>query len=156
MMSTKARLTLTLLGLGVFPVLASQPHGAVAAQHRTPVRITKFITGSDNVTHAEEIEVQLKGEGSGRAFRELSEKVAATEFRFHRNPPVFFSDWHTAPRHYYVLNLNGREDFELSDGTIVPHYPGHILEAADFTGKGHISRGLGVEDRIALFVSLAK
>jgi hypothetical protein len=33
--------------------------------------------------------------------------------------------------------------------------PGHILLAEDTTGRGHISRGLGSEDRLSLFITLA-
>jgi hypothetical protein len=33
-------------------------------------------------------------------------------------------------------------------------YPGHILLAEDTTGQGHISRALGDEDRLSIFVPI--
>lgn len=61
-----------------------------------------------------------------------------------------------APRRQYVVTLSGRGEVELADGKKIPLEPGHILLAEDLTGKGHISRGLGTEDRISLFIHLAE
>ena len=45
---------------------------------------------------------------------------------------------------------------ELGDGTKVRLHPGHILLAEDTTGQGHISRAIGSEDRISIFLPLAE
>jgi hypothetical protein len=44
----------------------------------------------------------------------------------------------------------------FTGGKKIPIGPGHILLAEDVTGKGHISRGVGTEDRISLFIPLAE
>ena len=54
----------------------------------------------------------------------------------------------------HVVTLSGKGEIELAGGQKIPLGPGHILLAEDVTGKGHISRGVGSEDRISLFITL--
>ena len=82
MRQTAPRITSTVLGLLALFMLGGHPRGEVVAQHRTPVRITKFYTGADKLSHAEEIQVKLTGEGSGTAFREVSEKSPRHQLQF--------------------------------------------------------------------------
>ena len=65
------------------------------------------------------------------------------------------SDWHTAPRRQYVITLSGQGELEVSGGKKIPVGPGHIELVEDTTGKGHITRNFGPEDRIALTIPLA-
>ncbi len=122
----------------------------VAAQSRTPVVATRIFTGPDGLTHAEQVPIDLAGRGS----TELSEMIAVDGLQFRRQSPGYFQDWHNAPRRQYVITLSGRGEVELSGGGTVQLTPGHILLAEDTTGKGHISRGVGTEDRVSLFIPL--
>jgi hypothetical protein len=124
-----------------------------AAQKRPPIAVTRIFTGPDGQTHAEEIVVKmLPGGTSG----ELSEMLKVTGLQFGRTPPDYFVDWHPAPQRQYVITLSGRGEIELVGGKKIPLGPGHILLAEDVTGKGHISRGVGAEDRVSLFIPLGK
>lgn len=128
-------------------------HDIVAGQHRTPIVVTRIYSGADGQTHAEEVNVKLMpGGGSG----ELSEMMKVSGLQFRRQAPNYFQDWHPAPRRQYVITLSGRGEIELNGGRKIPLDPGHILLAEDVTGKGHISRGVGSEDRISLFIPLAE
>jgi hypothetical protein len=51
--------------------------------------------------------------------------------------------------------LSGQGEFEISGGHKVSLAPGNIVLVEDSTGKGHISRTFGTEDRIALNIRLA-
>jgi len=125
---------------------------AAVAQQRKPIVVTRIFTGPDGKTHAEQIDVKLApGGGSG----ELSEMAKVTGLQFRRQAPNYFQDWHPAPRRQYVITLSGQGEVELDGGKKIPLGPGHILLAEDVTGKGHISRGVGSEDRISLFIPLA-
>jgi hypothetical protein len=125
----------------------------VVAQPRTPIVVTRIYTGPDGQTHVEQIDVKLApGGGSG----ELSEMAKVTGLQFRRQAPNYFQDWHPAPRRQYVITLSGRGEIELAGGKKIPLGPGHILLAEDVSGKGHISRGVGTEDRISLFIPLAE
>ncbi len=108
-------------------------------------------TGADGQTHTEEIVMKMMPSGSG----ELSEVITTSGVAVRRQPPNYFQDWHPAPRRQYVITLSGRAEVEVAGGQRVSLGPGHILLAEDLTGKGHISRGVGTEDRISLIVPLA-
>jgi len=132
---------------------ARADHDVVVAQPRTPIVVTRIYTGPDGQTHAEQIDVKLTpGGGSG----ELSEMAVVTGLQFRRQAPNYFQDWHPAPRRQYVITLSGRGEIELAGGKKIPLGPGHILLAEDVAGKGHISRGVGNEDRVSLFIPLAE
>ena len=142
------RIAIVTVALGWVPTLAlvavhwnGETHAA--AQERTPIK----------VTHAEEYDVPLV---APRGATEVSEPVDVTSVQFRRTSPNYFIDWHTAPRKQYVITLSGESEVEIGDGTSIRLHPGHILLAEDLTGQGHISRAVGSEDRISLFLPLAE
>ena len=123
------------------------------AQERTPIKVTRIYTGPDNETHVEEYDVPL---GAPRGATELSEAIDVTSLQFRRTSLDYDLPFHTAPRRQYVITLSGESEVELGDGTKIRLHPGHILLAEDTTGRGHISRAVGSEDRISLFIPLAE
>jgi quercetin dioxygenase-like cupin family protein len=134
--------------VGVF-VLACGARGGedtVIAQSPKPVKFTRIYAGPDGQSHAEEIDLKLNGG--------VSEMIKATGVQFSRRPPAPSSDWHTGPRRQYVITLSGRAELELSDGKKVEVGPGHINLIEDTTGKGHITRNLGPDDRIVITIPL--
>jgi hypothetical protein len=128
-------------------------HDVAVAQQRAGIAVTRIFTGPDGQTHAEEINVKLARDDVST---ELSELAKATGVRFRRQAPNYFEDWHTAPRKQYVITLSGRGEIELTGGKKIPLGPGHILLVEDLTGKGHISRGVGTEERVSLIIPLAE
>jgi hypothetical protein len=154
MRSRVRRLVSVLFVGGLVLMWGARSHDDIAAaQKRTPISVTRIFTGADDQTHAEEIDVKLlPGGNSG----ELSEMVKVTGLQFRRTPPNYFVDWHPAPQRQYVITLSGRGEIELVGGKKIPLGPGHILLAEDVTGQGHISRGVGTEDRVSLFIPLGK
>ena len=85
----------------------------------------------------------------------MADPIAVTNVQFRRTSPDYFIDWHTAPRKQFVITLAGESEVEVGDGSKIRLYPGHILLAEDTTGQGHISRAIGSDDRISLFLPLA-
>jgi len=73
---------------------------------------------------------------------------------FSQRPSPTFSNYHTAPRRQYVVNIAGIAEFETADGTKVRMVPGDILVAEDLTGHGHIARSIGDEPRISLAIPM--
>jgi hypothetical protein len=130
---------------------AHADHDVVVAQARKPMMVTRLFTGPDGKSHAENIEMNLTQQS---ADVELSQTVKVSGLQFRRTSPKYALDFHPAPRRQYVVTLGGRGEIELEDGTKIPLMPGHILLAEDTTGKGHISRGIGSEDRLSLFIEL--
>ena len=124
-----------------------------AQEGRKPLKITRIYTGDDGKTHMEEYAepLNIRRESSNT---DLSQIYLAESIQFRRNSPDYFIDWHTAPRRQYVITISGESEVELADGTKIHLYPGHILLAEDTTGQGHISRALGDEDRLSIFIPL--
>ena len=125
---------------------------SAVAQTRTPITVTRIYTGDDGKTHAEEYDLSLN---QPRGATEMADPIAVTNVQFRRTSPDYFIDWHTAPRKQFVITLSGESEIEIADGTTIRLHPGHILLAEDVTGQGHISRAVGSEDRISLFLPLA-
>jgi len=125
----------------------------LAAQGRTPVKVTRIYTGADGKTQVEEFEIPLKPRDAGS---DLSASIAVTGLQVRRTTPEYFLDWHPAPRRQLVVTLSGESEIELEGGRKVRLGPGHILLAEDTTGQGHISRAVASKDRIALDIALAE
>jgi hypothetical protein len=121
-----------------------------AAQNGKPVTITRFFTGSDGLTHAAEIEVKFAP--SGGVYDLLSNSGA----QIRRTPPGRTNDYHTASRRQYVITLSGHAELVLSGGQTIQVGPGSIELAEDLTGKGHITRTVGTEDRAAILIPVSE
>ena len=128
-------------------VYQSQSAQSAAAQTGKPMKITRLYTGPDGQTHAQEIEVKFGANGT-----DPFKLAAGAGAEIRRAPPGRVADWHTAPRRQYVITLSGRGEVELIDGTKIPLGPGSIDLAEDLTGKGHITRVIGNEDRVTIAI----
>jgi quercetin dioxygenase-like cupin family protein len=109
--------------------------------------MTRIYTGTDGLSHAEEIEMKLNGN--------VSEMMKATSVEFSRRAPAPVSDWHVGPRRQFVITLSGRAELEVAGGKKVAVGPGHINLIEDTTGKGHTTRNIGPDDRIVVTIPLA-
>jgi hypothetical protein len=131
------------------------------AQVRKAVVITRIFTGQDGLAHAEDIELDLNARGA-------TDMLKATGAEFSVRPPTAGANprntaatdpdapgWHTGPARQFVITLSGNSEVEVSGGVHVAAAPGHINLIEDTTGKGHITRNFGPEDRIALTIPLA-
>ena len=136
-------------------------HDVAVAQGRKAVVVTRIFTGPDGLAHAEDIELNLSSRGA-------TEMLKATGAEFSVRPPTPGADprnmaasdpnakeWHTGPARQFVITLSGRSEVEVSGGVHIQAGPGHINLIEDTTGKGHITRNFGPEDRIALTIPLA-
>jgi quercetin dioxygenase-like cupin family protein len=118
----------------------------VVAQTRKPIKVTRIYTDRDGQSRAEEIEMKINGG--------TSEMINATGVQFSSRPPGPPSDWHTGPRRQFVITLSGRGEIEVADGKKVAVGPGQINLIEDTTGKGHITRNLGPDDRVVVTIPL--
>jgi sugar/nucleoside kinase (ribokinase family) len=135
-----------LLSLFVVILAAQTGRDGAGAQKRKTVFMTRLYTGPDGQTHAEEVEAKFTTGGTNDVFK----MVGTSGAELHRAPAGRVSDWHTAPRRQYVITLSGRGELEVSGGKKIPVEPGHIELVEDTTGKGHITRVIGTEDRVTL------
>jgi hypothetical protein len=123
----------------------------VFAQGQKPITISRLYTGTDNVTHVEEMELKFAPGTPGLAAK-LQPVVSA---EIHRSSPSDAAEWHRGPRRQYVLTLSGHGEIEIAGGKKIPLQPGHIELIEDTTGQGHITRITGNEERVTLQMTLA-
>jgi hypothetical protein len=156
------RLALSVLVVSLIVIWRTSADRDIAvAQGRKSVVITRIFSGPDGLAHAEDIELKLGSRGA-------SEMLKATGAEFSVRPPTpgasptntaasSASDpgWHVGPARQFVITLSGRSEVEVSGGVHVLAGPGHINLIEDTTGKGHITRNFGPDDRIALTIPLA-
>ena len=159
---TKRLAFIVLVGFFLVIWRGNTAHDVADAQGRKAVVITRIFTGPDGLAHAEDIELKLGSRGA-------SEMLKATGAEFSVRPPTPGADprntkasdpnapeWHTGPARQFVITLTGNSGVEVSGGVHVMAGPGHINLIEDTTGKGHITRNFGPEDRIALTIHLAE
>jgi hypothetical protein len=121
------------------------------SQKHKAVMMTRLYTGSDGQTHAEETEDKFTAGSPNEVFK----LMGITGAELHRAAPGTVLDWHTAPRRQYVITLSGQGELEVSGGKKIRVGPGHIDLVEDTTGKGHITRVTGTEDRVTLQLPLS-
>ena len=144
---TRHLLVVALVGLFVLLWRAHTDRDLVTAQTRKPIMMTRIYTGPDGLSHAEEVEMKVNGG--------VTEMMKATGVQFSSRPPAPSSDWHVGPRRHYVITLSGRAEVEVANGQKVAIGPGHINLIEDTTGKGHITRNLGPDNRVVVTIPLA-
>jgi hypothetical protein len=111
----------------------------------------RIYADADGESHFEDVEVTLEDQGGQSA---LSTLIPASGVIFRRTPADQYLDWHPAPRRQFVVTLSGEAEVEASDGEVRKIGPGTVMLAEDLTGKGHITRGAGSQERISLFIPL--
>jgi hypothetical protein len=162
-MRCKTKQLVHIVLVGVFVVIwrGNADQDRVVAQGRKAVVITRIFTGADGLAHAEDIELKLDARGA-------TDMLKATGAEFSVRPPTPGADihstaatdpdaagWHTGPARQFVITLSGNSEVEVSGGVHIAAGPGHINLIEDTTGKGHVTRNFGPEDRIALTIPLA-
>jgi mannose-6-phosphate isomerase-like protein (cupin superfamily) len=156
--------------LAVSPLLASGGLGMLMAAEdgHKPLTITRMYTGPDGLSHFEEMELNLtptnpgmKPEPGNTTPGKKSQIFAydllplAGRAQLHRLSPGDNFDWHATGRRQYWITLSGLGQIEVAGGKKLDIGPGRIVLAEDLTGKGHITRNLGTEDHVMLFLQIA-
>lgn len=117
------------------------------------MKATRLYTGKDGQSHFEDFDVDLEGFGPN----EIRSKVMkAGGILFRQTEGTLDQEWHNAPARQFVITLKGRGEIEVGDGTKRVFGPGDVMLAEDVTGRGHITRGVGREPRLSIFVTLEK
>jgi quercetin dioxygenase-like cupin family protein len=115
------------------------------------MKATRLYTGPDGESHFEDIEIPLRPGDPGEM---RTDKLKATGIVLRETAQTFDLSWHNAPARQWVLTLRGRAEITVGDGTKRQFGPGDIMLAEDLTGRGHVTRGIGPETRVSVFVTL--
>ncbi len=119
-------------------------------------KIWRVYSGADGESHIGELPLEMNPfvdtEG---AHGEATLLQAAKGIAFRVSPPGYVLDWHCAPRRQYSISLAGHAEIEVGDGTVARVGPGDVVLAEDLTGRGHITRVVGIEPRFYAIVPLS-
>jgi quercetin dioxygenase-like cupin family protein len=147
-----------MIGLGLAAVkachdtaLTNRGRACIRERRGGAMAIIRIYTGSDGTSHFEEIQPQFKPLGDQS---ESAELIPGSGIVVRRFSPTRTNPWHHAPAHAAVFTLSGAVDIEIGDGTVRRLGPGDILIAEDLTGQGHVTREVGPEPRVSIFVPL--
>ena len=113
--------------------------------------IIRIYAGPDGKSHFEDIEPKYEPRGDQS---EAAELIPGSGIVMRRFEPKRTNPWHHAPGRYAVFTLTGAVDIEIGDGTVRRLGPGDVLIAEDLTGQGHVTREVGPEPRVSIFVPL--
>jgi quercetin dioxygenase-like cupin family protein len=113
--------------------------------------IFRVFTGVDQQSHFEDIQPAFEPHGDQS---EIAELIPGSGILVRRFEVGRENGWHHAPGRYAVFTLTGAVDIEIGDGSVRRLGAGDILIAEDLTGQGHVTREVGPEPRISVFVPL--
>lgn len=113
--------------------------------------IIRLYTGSDGKSHFEDIEPKFTPQADRS---ETAVVHAGAGIVIRRFDPARSNPWHPAPGRVCVFTVSGAVDIEVGDGTVRRLGAGDILIAEDTTGQGHVTREVGKEPRVSIFVPL--
>ena len=108
--------------------------------------IVRIYPGPDGESHFQDL--------TPDQFAPIANNRGPGDITLGQRPPGWWQDYHTAPRHQYVVFLAGGAEIEVASGAKRQFQPGDVLVAADLTGHGHIIRNTGEETRISLAIPL--
>ncbi len=108
--------------------------------------IVRIYAGNDGESHFEDL--------TADQFADIANDVGPGDITVGQRPAGWWQDYHTAPRHQYVVFMSGGAEIEVASGAKRRFGPGDVLVAEDLTGHGHIIRNIGEEPRVSLAVPL--
>jgi hypothetical protein len=120
---------------------ANGDRSAVLAQASSrPFRMQRVYTGTDGLSHVENIELNAQS---------MLEQVVGA--RVSVSQPGSFSDYHVGPERRYIINLTAGGQLQVAEGKVdLP--AGSIEYIDDLTGKGHTTANVGKEPRVSIWL----
>ena len=106
----------------------------------------------DGGSTMEKINLPMADEGSGFGWDSPYLKGQGSFIK--RSKPGRPEKWHSPKRRQMGFTISGMGELETTDGKKLIVKPGVATVMEDMTGKGHITRVVGNEDRVVVFVSL--
>jgi uncharacterized cupin superfamily protein len=118
-----------------------------------PLEYTRLYADDKGVSHFKRENLMMQ-EDPARAARNVQPIEAAKGATLLRLRPGTLETWHRAPRRQYLFVVKGRSEVTAGDGEKRELGPGDMMLMDDTTGQGHITRVLGQEEHVALFIPL--
>jgi quercetin dioxygenase-like cupin family protein len=130
----------------VITLSRSAPLATRYERKEKPMQVIRIYTGEDAQTHFEELDIE--------AFAAIATHPGEGPIRCTIGSGASLQDWHNAPRRQYVMILSGGMEIETGHGEKRVLKTGDVLVAEDVTGKGHITRSIGTEQRVTVSIPM--
>ena len=101
------------------------------------MKLIRMFTGPDERSHLEELSLDLAQKGDP-AESVLPRILGGPGYV--RVSSSTLPELHPAPRHQYLVVLEGELDVIVGDGQQMPVTPGDIIQVEDTSGEGHVLR----------------
>ena len=120
------------------------------------IKYSRLYADEAGESHFGEVEIELKSAlfAPPAPPSDISAPAPAARYLFAASPPGPSDVWHPAPCRQLVVILHGEVEVETGDGSVRRFRPGDIVLAEDTKSKGHLTRSVGAEDILLLFVQL--
>lgn len=115
------------------------------------MQVTQIYADTNGESHFADIDIPLT---DGGALGFMSERLPTAAVIFRENEPGYDLDWHCAPRHQYIVLLDGEIEITVSAGETRRFTGGDVLLMGDTAGKGHRTRHTRAQRRRSLFIPL--
>lgn len=120
-------------------------------RHLSEVAVSRVVAGHDGASQFEDVVVPYSGPGNPLV---MTEVFPATAISFRWTPGTYEFDFHPAPRRRLIILLEGRLEITVGDGSARQFSVGDVVEVADTTGKGHISKSADGNPFRSAFINL--
>ena len=119
------------------------------------MRARRIYAGPDGRSHLDDIPLDFElGDDGFESVPPIQAKTVMLRKSTSANRAHISEQFHTAPERTYVVLLQGRVEIEVGHGVNEQFGPGDIIFGEDLEGEGHVTRGIGDEPRIALFITV--
>lgn len=129
------------------PQVSRQEVLAQSAKPSQPYAMQLLYTGPDGLAYVKDLQVAARPNG-------VADLLPVNGIEIHRTPPGFSIGWHLEKRRQYLITLSGSGEIGIANGKKIILRPGSILLVENTTGKGHMTRTLGKETWVTLWIPL--
>ena len=144
-----------LKALGITSLCAISAGGGIAADSKSAEqpKMTYLHLYNDSKGDSHFKEAHFSFATGSRVGGPLSHEIpGANGAALLRLEPGAKEDWHTAPRRWFLIAVQGMSEVTASDGQVRRLTPGMIMLMDDTSGKGHQTRAVGPEAHIAIVI----
>ena len=103
----------------------------------------------DGESHFEDVAVEMSETGAAGI---LTPTIPVTAVTMRATPAGYDATWHPAPRRQFIIRLTGVIEATASDGETRRMGPGSIVLVEDVSGKGHLTKCIGGEEAMSLYI----
>ena len=117
--------------------------------------ITRVHGDSSGETHLSTVRLDLQPDDSGVSFANIPIEPSMMYVHYPAGDREIISGFHCAPQRQFVMSIQGSFEVRTTTGETKLFVPGDWLLADDVGSNGHITKGLGSDERINVVIAVS-